>query len=119
MLSRLRNLVTTIRPRSDQKDPKVIAMLVKERCFSYPYVPAGVYADIRILNNERLRSSKKIIICKKQIERWISIYFPEYKTVFKNVEAASSIIVLKAACLPSEVVSMGAGKINECGVQQI
>lgn len=105
--------MTTIRPRSDQKDPKVIAMLVKKGCFSYPYVPAGVYADIRILNNERLRSSKKIIICKNQIARWISIYFPEYKTVFKNVEAASSIIVLKAACLPSEVVSMGAEKINE------
>ena len=71
--------------KNDQKDPKVIAKLVIEGRFSIPYMPCGVYADLRILNSERLRASKKLIACKNQIERWLSIYFPEYHAVFQNV----------------------------------
>lgn len=98
--------------KNDQKDPKVIAKLVTEGRYSFPYVPCGVYADMRILNNERLRSSKKLIACKNQIERWLSIYFPEYKTIFKNIEATSSLIILERACLPEDVLAMGSEAIN-------
>ncbi len=98
--------------KNDSKDPKVIAKLVLEGRFSYPYMPCGVYADIRILNNERLRSTKKLIACKNRIERWLSIYFPEYKSVFKNIEAPSSLLVLEKACLPADVLTMGADAIN-------
>lgn len=98
--------------KNDRKDPKVIAKLVLEGRFSYPYVPTGVYADLRILNNERLRSTKKLTACKNQIERWLSIYFPEYKQVFKDFEAESSFIVLENACLPADVVAMGVEGIN-------
>lgn len=98
--------------KNDSKDPKVIAKLVLEGRFSYPYMPCGVYADIRILNNERLRSTRKLTACKNRIERWLSIYFPEYKLVFKDVEAPSSLIVLEKACLPSDVLAMGEDAIN-------
>lgn len=98
--------------KNDRKDPKVIAKLVLEGRFSYPYVPTGVYADLRILNNERLRSTKKLTAYKNQIERWLSIYFPEYKRVFKDFEAESSLIVLENACLPADVVAMGVEGIN-------
>ena len=98
--------------KNDQKDPKVIAKLVLEGRFSYPYVPTGVYADLRILNNERLRSTRKLTAYKNQIERWLSIYFPECKRVFKDFEAESSLIVLENACLPADVVAMGAEGIN-------
>ena len=98
--------------KNDRKDPKVIAKLVLEGRFSYPYVPTGVYADLRILNNERLRSTKRLTACKNQIERWLSIYFPEYKQVFKDFEAESSLIILENACLPVDVVAMGVEGIN-------
>ena len=98
--------------KNDSKDPKVIAKLVLEGRFSYPYMPCGVYADIRILNNERLRSTRKLTACKNRIERWLSNYFPEYKLVFKDVEAPSSLIVLEKACLPSDVLAMGEDAIN-------
>ena len=68
--------------------------------------------DLRILNNERLRSTKKLTAYKNQIERWLSIYFPEYKRVFKDFEAESSLIVLENACLPADVVAMGVEGIN-------
>ena len=98
--------------KNDQKDPKVIAKLVIEGRFSIPYMPCGVYADLRILNSERLRASKKLIACKNQIERWLSIYFPEYHAVFQNVEAISSMMVLEKAYTPVDVVELGAEGIN-------
>lgn len=99
--------------KNDQKDPKVIAKLVIDGRFSYPYIPVGAYADMRILNNERLRVCKKLVACKNQIERWLSIYFPEYKSIFKNFETVSSLMVLEKACLPADVLDMGAEAINE------
>lgn len=92
--------------KNDRKDPNVIAKLVLEGRFSYLYVPTGVYADLRILQNERLRSIKKLTACKNQIERWLNIYFSEYKQVFKDFEAESSLIILENACLPADVLQL-------------
>ena len=33
--------------KNDRKDPKTIAALVNEGRFSYPYIPTGIYAEIR------------------------------------------------------------------------
>ena len=42
--------------KNDRKDPKTIAALVNEGRFSYPYIPTGVYAEIRSLSNLRLQA---------------------------------------------------------------
>ena len=39
--------------KTDAKDPKTIAMLVKDGRFMEPYIPEGVYADLRIMYNCR------------------------------------------------------------------
>ena len=36
--------------KNDRKDPKTIAALVNEGRFSYPYIPTGIYAEIRNLD---------------------------------------------------------------------
>lgn len=38
--------------KNDRKDPKTIAGLVNEGRFSYPYIPTGIYAEIRNLLND-------------------------------------------------------------------
>ena len=35
--------------KNDRKDPRVIARLVIEGRYSYPYIPTGIYADVRNL----------------------------------------------------------------------
>lgn len=50
---------------------------------------------------------------KNQIIRWISIYFPEYRKIFSNITAKSSIAVLKKTPLPCDVREIGAEGINE------
>ena len=49
---------------------------------------------------------------KNRIERWLKIYFPEYKSVYGKFTAISSIVVLKETPLPSEIVQLGAEGIN-------
>ena len=36
--------------KNDRKDPKVIAALVNEGRYQYPYIPDGIYAEIRVLS---------------------------------------------------------------------
>ena len=41
--------------KNDRKDPKVIAGLIKDGRYSYPYLPDGVYADLRTASNLRFQ----------------------------------------------------------------
>lgn len=67
--------------KNDRKDPKVIAGLLKDGRFSYPYIPEGVYAELRTASNLRFRVESELTSVKNRLARWLSIYFPEYRKV--------------------------------------
>lgn len=98
--------------KNDRKDPKVIAKLVTEGRYGVPYSPKGAYADLRIISPIRQRMMEQLISCKNRLNRWFSIYFPEYEQVFGSFEAKSSIILLKKACMPVDIVKLGAEGVN-------
>ena len=99
--------------KNDRKDPKTIAALVNEGRFSYPYIPTGVYAEIRSLSNLRFQTQEEITRIKNRIARWFAIYFPEYKDVYGDVKAVSGRMVLKVAPLPEDIRKLGAEGINQ------
>ena len=99
--------------KNDRKDPKVIAGLVKEGRFMYPYIPTGIYAEIRNLSNLRLQTQEQITAIKNRMARWISIYFPEYKDVYGQIDAISGLMVLEKAPLPSDIVELGVDGVNK------
>ncbi len=99
--------------KNDRKDPKVIAKLVTEGRYCAPYTPDGVYADLRIMVANRKRLIRELTQIKNRFARWFAIYFPEYKEVFRDYEAQSSMLLLKAACTPKAVMELGAEKINQ------
>lgn len=99
--------------KNDNKDPKVIAKLVIEGRYSAPYTPDGVYADLRIMVANRKRLIRELTQIKNRFARWFAIYFPEYTDVFGDYEAQSSMLVLKVACTPEAIISLGAEKINQ------
>ena len=99
--------------KNDNKDPKVIAKLVIEGRYSAPYTPDGVYADLRIMVTNRKRLIRELTQIKNRFARWFAIYFPEYTDVFGDYEAQSSMLLLKVACTPEAIVSLGAEKINQ------
>ena len=99
--------------KNDRKDPKTIAALVNEGRFSYPYIPTGIYAEIRNLSNLRFQTQEEITRIRNRIARWISIYFPEYKDVYGKLDAVSGLMVLKEAPLPAKIRELGVEGINQ------
>ena len=99
--------------KNDRKDPKTIAALMNEGRFSYPYIPTGIYAEIRNLSNLRFQTQEEMIRVKNRIARWFSIYFPEYKDVYGKLDAISGLMVLKHAPLPGDIVKLGVDGINK------
>ncbi len=98
--------------KNDRKDPKVIAGLVNEGRYFRPYIPDGVYAEIRALSGLQVLAQSEITRLKNRIARWFSIYFPNYKDVYGNVGAVSGLMVLKVAPLPEDIVKLGVEGVN-------
>lgn len=98
--------------KNDRKDPKVIAALVNEGRFSYPYMPEGVYAELRSLSGQLDRVESQLIRLKNQIARWFSIYFPNYKNVYRKLDAKSGLMILQVSPLPGDIVKLGADGVN-------
>ena len=99
--------------KNDRKDPKTIAGLVNEGRFSYPYIPTGIYAEIRNLSNLRIQTQEEITRIKNRMARWFSIYFPEIKDVYRNPDAVSGLIVIKQAPLPCDIRELGVEGVNK------
>ena len=98
--------------KTDRKDPKTIAKLVIEGRYSEPYIPEGIYAELRVAMNCRWRLIREITASKNQIQRWLKIYFPEHRTVFGSFDCVSSLNILRIAPLPIELEQLGAEGIN-------
>lgn len=99
--------------KTDRKDPKVIAGLINEGRFSYPYLPEGVYAELRTASNLRFQAQEELTRVLNRIARWFSIYFPEYKDVYGKKDAKSGLMILAQAPLPADIVALGVDGVNK------
>ena len=99
--------------KNDRKDPKVIAGLVKEGRYMIPYLPDGIYADLRTASNMRFQIQSELTRIQNRISRWFNIYFPEYKTVYGKPDAVSGMMVLKKAPLPEDILTLGVEGVNQ------
>lgn len=98
--------------KTDQKDPKTIAKLVVEGRYLYPYIPAGVYAELRAAMSSRERILKELSATENRIQRWLKIHFPEYLIVYKQIHTVSGLMVLEQAPLPQDIIALGVDGIN-------
>ena len=99
--------------KNDRKDPKVIAGLVREGRYMIPYLPNGVYADLRTASNMRFQLQAELTRIQNRINRWFSIYFPEYQTVYGQPDAKSGMLILKVAPLPEDILTLGIDGVNQ------
>ena len=99
--------------KSDLKDPKTIAGLVKDGRFSTSYLPSGVYAEIREASVCRDMIMKQHVRLANQIQGWLQKYFPEYLECYKEWDSTSGLMLLKYAPLPQDIIKLGAGGINQ------
>lgn len=99
--------------KNDRKDPKVIAGLVSEGRYCIPYIPDGIYADLREYNFQIRQITQRSTELKNLIARWFSIYFPNFLDVYSSYTAKSALMVLDVAPLPDDIVKLGEDGINK------
>lgn len=93
--------------KNDTKDARVVGKLVLEGRYTEPQLPEGVYAELRILMNQRDRLNVDLNRVKGRIHNWLDRYFPEFTRVFKKWEGKASLLTLRQFPLPQDVVDAG------------
>jgi transposase len=93
--------------KNDRKDPKTIAMLVKDGRYMEPYMPEGIYSELRNAMDTRCRLVKGLIIIRNRVKRWISIYFPEFNQVFGKWEGKAVLMTLKEFPTSARILELG------------
>ena len=99
--------------KNDRKDPKTIAMLVKDGRYMVPYMPEGIYSELRTVMQTRWQIVKQLNATRNRVKRWLSIYFPEFNTVFANWEGKAARIALSEFATPAKVLQKGTDGIVE------
>jgi transposase len=97
--------------KNNYKDPKSIAMLVKDGRYREVYIPDDLYQELReaVVEHERLNEQRTAI--KNQVIRWLDIRFPEFNDVFRAWTGKSAIMTLKSFPAPAMVVAAGVDEI--------
>ena len=93
--------------KNDKKDCMTIARLIKDARFFEPYLPEGIWAELRNLSNTRAELVRKQNAVKCRLVAIIDEYFPEYTKVFKNVLSRTSEEILKERPFPEDIKSIG------------
>ncbi len=93
--------------KNDRKDPHIIANLVKDGRYFYTYMPTGVYAELRNASNRRFVLVEEHTRAKNRLQKWIAVYFPEYKGVYTHIDAKGGLMILKRAAIPDDIVKLG------------
>ena len=99
--------------KNDEKDPKTIANLVKDGNYGMPYLPEGVYADLRRLSMFRDQLGEDRTRTLNRLHREMKIYFPEYKDAFGKIDGSFTLALLETAPFPKDLVELGEEGILE------
>lgn len=114
-----RELDDNSQTKSDRKDPKTIAMLVKDGRFREVYIPKEVYQELREAVGERGRLMEQLIAISNQIIRWLDIRFPEFNGVFKDWAGKAALSVLKNLPTPEKLIQAGTDGIMEIWCKEL
>ena len=76
-------------------------------------MPEGIYAEIRDLNNLRIQATQQLTRVKNRLARWFSIYFPEFPSLYSDINAVSAKLVLERAPLPEDIIALDVDGVNQ------
>ena len=99
--------------KNDEKDPKIIANLVKDGNYGMPYLPKGVYAELRALSMFRDQLNEDRTRVMNRLHRELKIHFPEYKGAFGKIDGEFTLALIEVAAFPDSLIALGEDGIRE------
>ncbi len=99
--------------KNDRKDPKLIANLVKNGNYGMPYLPEGVYADLRRLSMFRDQLNEDRGRMMNRLHREMKIHFPEYKDALGKIDGPFTLTLLKETPFPDDLIAIGKDGIRD------
>jgi transposase len=92
--------------KNDRKDAWVIARRVNDGDFFHPYLPQGVYADLRVLTQARQEQRLLLNQALNQLHGILDEYFPEFTTVFADPLGLAAMHVLRHYPFPADILAV-------------
>ena len=81
--------------KTDDKDPRVIADIIRLGHALTVIVPEGHAAYLRRLNNARERHIRERTALLNQLQQLVFLLFPEFRTVLKNIKVKTARYILE------------------------
>jgi len=89
--------------KTDEKDPRVIADIIRWGHALSIVIPEGDAAYLRRLNNSRERHVRERTALVNQLQQLVFLLFPEFKKVFKNIKCMTPLYLLKQYPTPDDI----------------
>ena len=86
--------------KTDDKDPRVIADIIRWGHSLSIVIPEGDAAYLRRLNNSRERHIRERTALLNQLQQLVFLLFPEFKKVMKDIRCKTPIYLLKKYLTP-------------------
>jgi len=99
--------------KTDEKDPRVIADIIRLGHALSIVVPEGDAAYLRRLNNARERHVGEQTALLNQLQQLVFLIFPEFKTVLRNMKGKTAQYILKRYTLPERVGTLSKEALGE------
>lgn len=90
--------------KNDKKDCLTIARIVRDARYFEPYIPEGIWEELRIATVIREEIVKRENAIKNKIIRIQDEYFPEYTKIFKKILSRMSETILKVCPFVPDVL---------------
>ena len=99
--------------KTDDKDPRVIADIIRLGHALTVVVPEGDTAYLRRLNNARERHVRERTALFNQLQQLVFLVFPEFKTVMKNIKVKTTLHILKKYTTPDTIGKLSIEALGE------
>jgi len=99
--------------KTDRKDPRVIADVIRIGHALSVVVPEGDAAYLRRLNNARERHIRERTGLLNQLQQFVFLIFPEFIRVIKTICSKTALYILKKYTTPAKIGSAKVEKLGE------
>jgi transposase len=99
--------------KTDDKDPRVIADIIRLGRALTLVVPEGDAAYLRRLNNARERHVGEQTAFLNQLQQLVFLIFPEFKTVLKDMKGKTAQYILKRYSTPERIGTLSKEALGE------